>query len=242
MSAAGASFDKLVQALTCPKFHLNSLKSEVAWTVLYAAVGEKESVCSILQNKSPFPGAGGYTWGVRTATTPGTQLIYLAKKDGKEQFRIVFNGAEPVVWVSDWQKYTSVNSNTTNTSKTDICNEITTNIFTPNYKQKYQNYDLHLIINGNDCLMKFGTADYYHKREQLLRPKPYEIWVGSCLAAVGACKFILGALSAGTTGAAELFSGGRIMLHVWWHLELHMSPTSCLLGLEIKNHREFRAL
>ncbi|KPU63542.1 hypothetical protein EP1X_04210 [Thermococcus sp. EP1] len=175
-------FDRLVTALTCHDFRLNELDQAAPRTVLAAAVRQdKTKICTYASSNTDEIAGKEYTWNVERSSV----LTYVAKKGDKEAFRIIFpvkNGkSKPVVWVKD-------------IPKDNACDEVKNRIFTADYKQKYQNYNLHLVINGNDCLPKYGHAE----KTELSRAMTYEnaliyggLGAATCLTVTYAC----GALS-----------------------------------------------
>ncbi len=186
------SFDKLVAALTCPQFRLDALQEDVVRTVLAAAVG-KDNPCSAIQNATGIQGevAGKeYTWNVERSSV----LTYVAKNGDKEAFRIVFDRAEPVVWVKDIPE------------KEKACDEVKDRIFTSELEKKYTNYDLHLIINGDDCLPKYGMAEKTELSRALEGPKLFSaggIWAATCVGTYLACAYLTGGIGGGMGDAGK---------------------------------------
>jgi hypothetical protein len=79
-------------------------------------------------------------------------------------------------------------------------------------KENYKKYNITLSIVQNrkyTCFSNYGTADYYHRREQLLSPKPYAYWTSTCVITVGACKFMVGLASGGVTAGLQAVSGWK---------------------------------
>ena len=144
--------------LTWPDSDLKELKKDVAKSVMLAALGV-ENPCDGVGNKNSngFETKEGYDWNCDV----GPMLNYYAKKGGPASmtdydFKIEFDGGKPRVWGEDYDK-----------ASCDVVRDVLPD------QTEYQSYNLNLIVNEEDCLIKFGTADYYHKREQLLSLKPY---------------------------------------------------------------------
>ncbi|WP_297091231.1 hypothetical protein [Thermococcus sp.] len=185
-------FDRLVQALTCPDFHLDDLKEDVKRSVLAAALDNGDPCSqrkSIGGEKGEASGeVGGYYWTVTDST-----FCARSSSDATEcAFEIKFNGKEPRVWVEG-----------TENAKT-ICSDAESYV---KDKKEYQQYNLHLIIDGEDCLPDYGVAQKTELSRALKGSDVPLIFLTSCLGTSYICYGITTVATGGISAAVRAATG-----------------------------------
>ena len=201
-------FDRLVQALTCPDFHLDDLKKEVKRSVLAAALGSDDP-CSLRNNIGGEKGAsntvGNYYWTV-------TDNTFCAKSNSDATdcaFQIKFEGEEPAVWVEDAEEWKS--RLTKKCEATTYGGEIPTAIPTcqvdcspikeilPDAKE-YTEYLLNVKVYGEECEGLQGYGDKTQALQKKLGSRGLPAYTLACVGTsivtkwIPGCQFGIGAL------------------------------------------------
>ncbi|NJE09559.1 hypothetical protein [Thermococcus sp. MAR1] len=165
----------------------DGLGKGVAKSVMQAALGAED----------PCDGVGAENGGFETKEydcnyTIGQKLVYYAKKGGPAgprdyDFMIEFDGGEPRVWVEDAEK-----------ASCDVVNLPEESLYT--------SYNLHLIINGNDCKKSYGIAEKTELSRALEGPRLLSTggaWASACIATYIGCAYLTGGIGGGLGDAGK---------------------------------------